>query len=158
MSLIGTALQRSRGAALVEFAIVSMLLLTLLFGIIEFGLMMKDYLTVNQAAREGARAAALGSDPSAVEVRARSSAAGLSEDEQNLITVSSYYREYVEGSGWGNWTPGVPPAGSNNREMQVKVEVSYPHSTIVGSLFGFGSTVTVKGKMVMRRENSPNPP
>ena len=51
---------RRRGAATVEFALVLPLLLGLLFGIIEFGLLFKDQLSIQQAAREGVRTAAVG--------------------------------------------------------------------------------------------------
>jgi Flp pilus assembly protein TadG len=48
--------QRSqRGAAAVEFALVMPLLLLLVFGIVEFGLIMNRQITVTHAAREGAR-------------------------------------------------------------------------------------------------------
>src|SRR4051794_525192 len=48
-----------RGAALVEFAIVLPLLMTLLLGIMEFGMIMRDYIMLGHGAREGARTAAL---------------------------------------------------------------------------------------------------
>lgn len=50
-----TRSHRERGAALVEFTIVSMLLVIFGFGIIEFGLGWQDRLTVQTAARAGVR-------------------------------------------------------------------------------------------------------
>ena len=47
------------GAAAVEFAIVLPVLLLLVFGIIEFGLLFNRYITVTHAAREGVRVASL---------------------------------------------------------------------------------------------------
>jgi hypothetical protein len=47
-----------RGAVAVEAALITPLLVTILFGIIEVGLLMRDDLSFNQAARAGARAAA----------------------------------------------------------------------------------------------------
>lgn len=44
-----------KGAAIVEFAIVLPLLLMLVFGIIEFGIMLYDKAEVTNASREGAR-------------------------------------------------------------------------------------------------------
>ena len=44
-----------RGAALVEAAIIAPVLFTLVFGILEFGLLFKDYLTVTNATRTAAR-------------------------------------------------------------------------------------------------------
>ena len=51
-----------RGAALVEFAIASVVLLTLLFGIITYGYVLSFKQGLTQAAAEGARQAAVGGD------------------------------------------------------------------------------------------------
>ncbi|WP_211277935.1 TadE/TadG family type IV pilus assembly protein, partial [Couchioplanes caeruleus] len=51
-----------QGAAAVEMALVLPLLLLLLFGIIDFGRALNAQITLTEAAREGARAAALGFD------------------------------------------------------------------------------------------------
>ena len=57
---------REDGAALVEFALIATLLFTILFGIIEFGLAFRDWLSVTSSTREGARvASAAGNDPDA---------------------------------------------------------------------------------------------
>jgi Flp pilus assembly protein TadG len=45
-----------RGAAAVEFALISVVLMPLLFGIIEYGLWFNDSLNVRQGVREAARA------------------------------------------------------------------------------------------------------
>ena len=50
---------RARAAALVEFAVVLPLLLTILFGIIEYGWMFMVRQTLQNAAREGCRIAVL---------------------------------------------------------------------------------------------------
>jgi Flp pilus assembly protein TadG len=46
-----------RGAAIVEAAIGTVLVCTLLFGVVEFGLAFKDYLSMSAAVRDGARVA-----------------------------------------------------------------------------------------------------
>lgn len=51
-----------RGAAAVEFALVSVLLLILLFGIIQYGYFFFQSTAAEHAAREGARLAAVGID------------------------------------------------------------------------------------------------
>jgi Flp pilus assembly protein TadG len=53
---------RDAGAAAVEFALVSVLLLTLLFGIIQSGYFFFQSTAAEHAAREGAREAAVGID------------------------------------------------------------------------------------------------
>lgn len=45
-----------KGAALVEFAIVAILLFTLIFGMISFGFMLYDQVVITNASRVGARA------------------------------------------------------------------------------------------------------
>ena len=52
-----------RGAALVEFAIASLLLFTILFGIIEFGWAFSQNLDVRHGAREGTRLVAVNYRP-----------------------------------------------------------------------------------------------
>ena len=49
-------LRGERGAAAVEFAITAVVLLMIVFGIIEFGILMFDKHVLTNASREGARA------------------------------------------------------------------------------------------------------
>ena len=61
---------RRRAAAIVEFAVILPVLLTILFGIIEYGYIFMVRLTVEHAAREGCRVASLSTSTPA-EVTAR---------------------------------------------------------------------------------------
>jgi Flp pilus assembly protein TadG len=159
VSAVRTIIRNQRGAALVEFAIVALLLFTLLFGIIEFGLIIKDYLTLSQAAREGARCAALRGTVAEVTERVENSAAGFSQDQIDALTVTPGYRVQNNNGTWPTtWIEdALPAANSPDQEVQVKVRVTYPHPTITGSLFGLGSTIMLSGNMVMRREGMPPP-
>ena len=56
--------RRRRAAAVVEFAVVLPLLLTILFGVIEYGYVFMVRLTMQNAAREGCRVAVLRSSES----------------------------------------------------------------------------------------------
>lgn len=58
--------REQRGAVLVEFALVLVLLLVLVFGIIDFGRALYTANSLNTAAREGARYAAVLEDPAAM--------------------------------------------------------------------------------------------
>jgi Flp pilus assembly protein TadG len=60
-------LRGERGAAAVEFAIVSTILFMIVFGIIEFGRTYSQYEVLQGAAREGARRAAVGATLSQVQ-------------------------------------------------------------------------------------------
>ena len=57
-----TRRDRQRSQALIEFALISPVLLLLLFGIVDLGRAIFYYDTLNHAAREGARVAARASD------------------------------------------------------------------------------------------------
>lgn len=63
--------------AVVEFALVVPVLLTLLMGIIEFGYLVRDNLTLANAAREGARVGSLGGKQDQIIARVKSAAAPL---------------------------------------------------------------------------------
>ena len=76
------------GAAAVEFALVSVLLLTILFGILQYGYFFFQATGVEHAAREGARLASLGIPPTpagcdayAATVQQRAGAADLTRVE-----------------------------------------------------------------------------
>jgi TadE-like protein len=55
--------RRERGASAVEMAIILPLLLALAFGIIDFGFVMNDWISVRQGGREGLRQAIVDSSP-----------------------------------------------------------------------------------------------
>ncbi len=68
------------GTVSVEMAMVAPILITLLFGIIELGLIFRDTMTLNQAAREGVRVAAVGAPTSTILARLQGAAPNLSPD------------------------------------------------------------------------------
>jgi Flp pilus assembly protein TadG len=84
--------KREQGQTMTEFALVLPLLALLLFGVIQFGIVFHQYVTLTDAVRAGARQGAVGrhvSDPSAeVEDRVRTSASDLDQSKLN-VTVSS---------------------------------------------------------------------
>ncbi|MEV4642317.1 TadE/TadG family type IV pilus assembly protein [Actinoplanes sp. NPDC049548] len=117
------------GAAAVELALVLPLLLLLLFGIIDFGRALNAQITLTEAAREGARAAALGLDG-----RARVTSAAGSLPVQSVQVT--------------------PCAGDLSADAVVRVSHAFRPVTPVGSLmslFGGGSdgsfTIVARGVM-----------
>ena len=78
-----------RGAAAVEFALIAPLLFMLIFGIINFGIAWSEKEVFVQAAREGARFAAVGCESScdSTEVRDRVTAAAVGYQIDEPITV-----------------------------------------------------------------------
>lgn len=80
-----------RGAEAVEFAVIVPVLLALLFGLISFGLLFFSQISLEQAAREGARLAAICNQDSAclsgVPARVQSRAPNIAIDSSQ-ITVT----------------------------------------------------------------------
>jgi len=113
-----------RGQTMTEFAIVLPVLVVLLFGIVQFGILFNNYVTLTDAARAGARAAAVSrqaSDPTGTtDAAVRASASDL--DQGSLaVDVSSA------------WTPGAP----------VTVRATYPYSiSLLGWVVTSGSLIT----------------
>lgn len=68
---------RDRGQSTVEFTLVLPLVLILLLGLFQAGLLLRDQLLVVAAAREAAREAAVSPDPERIEAAARRSAPTL---------------------------------------------------------------------------------
>jgi Flp pilus assembly protein TadG len=126
-----------RGAAAVEFALLVPVLLLVLFGLIDFGRALNAQITLTQAAREGARLAAL--SQSNVASRTQAAATGLSGV---TVTVTSC------------------PSGAGPTS-DATVEVSYPFTfaTPIGGLAklfggssGLGSSFTLTATEVMACE------
>ena len=80
-------LTNNRGQAIVETALVLPIIVLLLFAILEFGQVINQYLVLTAAAREGARAAAVGDD-TAARIAVADSVASISN---NGLTVSITY-------------------------------------------------------------------
>lgn len=89
-----TRRRRERGQTLTEFALVLPLVAVLLFGVIQFGIVFHQYVTLTDAVRAGARQGAVGrhlSDPSgSAEDRVRESAADLDQSKLSVGVTSSW--------------------------------------------------------------------
>jgi Flp pilus assembly protein TadG len=108
-----------RGAALVEFAVSSLLFVTVAFGTMEFSRMIMDYNIVSNAAREGVRWAAV-----------RGAASG------RTATATSI-KNYVVSRANGLLAPSnitVTWPVNNNVGSDVQVQVQYPFVPIAAML------------------------
>jgi Flp pilus assembly protein TadG len=104
------------GAVAVELAIVTPILLTMLFGIIEYGWVFTVRQGLVTAAREGARAAALpGSEPNDVRTR---------------------IREFMTPLGLTTYSSQVTTDGDGKPTGAVTVSIPYHDVTLVGGYFG----------------------
>jgi len=116
-------LRREDGQAIVEFALVLPLLMGLLLGIVQFGIVFNNYETLTDAARVGARKASVSrfvGDNGASAVNAAKAAASGLDPTQLGVTVHSC----PPGTTWGStctvddWsTPG----------NEVTMTVTYPY-------------------------------
>ena len=101
--------RNERGQTMTEFALVLPILAVLLFGVIQFGIVFNNYVTLTDAVRAGARKGAVGRFSSTpandVQTAVKNSAGGLDQAQIN-ITVNS------------SWTPGA----------DVSVTATYPYS------------------------------
>lgn len=140
-------LRRSqKGAEFVEFALSLPLLLLVVLGIIDFGLMFQQYLVITNAAREAARVAVLpgytGADAQA-RANAYISAALITGGNAATVNAPTY---------------GTQAAGSSCYQT-VNVTVTYPHNFLflsgIGTYFGasFG-TKTLSASATMRTETA----
>ncbi len=145
-----------RGLATVELAIVLPVLMLLLFGIMEMGLLFKDVLMLQQGVREGGRTAALGSTIEQVSSTVTSSAVSLT----GSITITQQVRTWNVTT-WGSWAPLTDSSSTSNAALsgsQIKVSATYDHMLVTGGLFSFIATDTAKTKVtisassIVRRE------
>jgi len=144
--------------ATVELALVLPVLLLMLFGILEMGLLFKDYLMSQQAVREGARTAALGATPAQVTSAVRAAASTLNP---SYFTVQCQYRVW-QGTGWGAWlTLGTSNDGTANNAppgAQIRISTTYKHKLLTGALFGWladdpsMNAITLRAAAICRRE------
>jgi Flp pilus assembly protein TadG len=130
------------GAAAVEFAIIVPVLVLLLFGIIDFGFLFNDYISVRQGAREGARLAVVDNQTPT----ANCPAGDLVCKTRERVGAPLYWDEIdVAIKFEGDRTPGT----------DVSVCVDYPMDSKTG-LFSAVLDGTLSTKVTMRLETTPS--
>jgi len=87
MLLLNKYIKNNRGQAMVEFALVLPVLLLLIIGSMEFGLVTNQYMVLAESAREGARSAALGGSNATVGTVVRTAASSI-DTSQLVVTIS----------------------------------------------------------------------
>ena len=139
------------GAALVEFVIVLPVILLLLFGMIEFGILMYNKQVITNASREGARYAIV-YQPS-----------GASYDPQAVKDVVNTYCSQNLLISFGSNNHAVPDeitvTDVGNNDIQVEVTYEYQFlifDGIVQLLNGNQNPITSSGRTIMRSEHSPS--
>jgi len=135
------------GGSMVEFALISPLLFLILFGIIEFGLLLFDKAVLTNACREGARAGIVFSDPRP------------SSDEIKQVVVDycrGYLISFSADSSLGADDVTVSLGAESGDSLTVNVAYPYQFLVFAGlsRLFGDGinGTINLSAESVMRLE------
>jgi hypothetical protein len=135
------------GAAAVEFAIVATLFFMLVFGIIDFGFAFHSWNNAANAAREGARKAAV--DPSEIDIRARTIASASTLDPTKLtvqVLCSRNNSPFVT-------CPLDPTQWLEGDIVRVIVDYQYRMITPIGSFVpGLGTTMNLHSQSESRFE------
>ena len=141
-----TRSNRRRGAALVEFALISVLFLTMLLGMLQFGIYLSATNTLWNGAREGARIAAV------LKSSLPTDEADKQIKDQIAATIAPLQAE--------NMTVTITPTESGARSYgtSVTVQVAYDMRSklflpLPDSWFGRGLGKTYTTYATMRKEN-----
>ncbi|HEX9995899.1 MAG TPA: TadE/TadG family type IV pilus assembly protein [Abditibacterium sp.] len=144
--------KRRGGVALVEFALVVSLLILVVFGIIDFSVYGSNSLRLSNAAREGARAAAVGKTVEDIKSRVTRFASPLkltSADGGNIELKSSSDGGATYDTTLSNNTAGT--GNSATADQYVRVTVTATNKSATGAL-GILFNRTISSQVVMRRE------
>lgn len=129
---------------MVEMVIVLSVLLMLLFGMIDLGLILKNSLALSHLAKNAARSYALGTDTATIADRVKVDAQALGLQQNKLsITFLSHDDEYEDE---------LSQSPQSQVLHNMEVTLKYQHSTIAGRLVGLPHTVTLKGAGVHIKE------
>ena len=135
------------GAAAVEFAIVATLFFMLVFGIIDFGFAFHSWNNTANAAREGARKAAV--DPSEADIKARTIASASTLDLSKLTVQVLCSRN----NGAFIACPVDPTAWLEGDIVRVIVNYQYNLITPIGSFVpGLGTSMNLHSQSESRFE------
>ena len=129
----GRRLHRARGAAVVEFAVVLPLLLTILFGIMEYGWVFMVRQTLQTAAREGTRIAILQTSTSP------------------YTSVLTRVADVMEPTGLTGYSVSMTHATVADPVETITVTVPYSEVSLMGGFFGTHA-YDLGGSCSMRKE------
>jgi Flp pilus assembly protein TadG len=140
-----------RGAAAVEFAIVATIFFMLVFGIIDFGFAFHSWNNAVNAAREGARLAAVDPYGPAITSRVTTSASGL---DPTKLTIQFECSKFSNGS-YGPFAACPDPQSVVAAGDIIRVTVNYQYNmlTPIGSFVpGLGTSLTLHSSSESRYE------
>jgi len=130
------------GASVIEFAVVLPLLVVLVFGIIEFGMLLYNQQVITNASREGARAGIVAQNPRLADINS---------------VVQTYCLNHLVTFGLVNSPPstfltGYNPNAPFGQDLTVKVTYNYEFLVIPNFIPVFNKLRTMTAQTVMRYE------
>ncbi|WDC84543.1 pilus assembly protein [Caloramator sp. mosi_1] len=125
--------KKKKGQALIEFTIILPILLLIIMGIAEFGIMLNSYLTIQNASREGARQGIMGANDYEIYNVVLDSLENLDETKVNLT---------------------ITPSDTNRKSGdELKIKIEYQYDLIIPIIKNIlGGSVILKGETSMRVE------
>ena len=127
-----------KGQSLLEFALVAPIFFVLLFAIVDFGMAFQAWITVTNAAREGARLGVVRATAADIDARVREAAGPLDDGNLSVIVTNA--------------------EGDPGESVVVEVDYDYTLITPLGDLLGLiggggiGDSFTLSSTADMRLE------
>lgn len=134
-----------RGGVIVELAVLSPLLVLVLFALVELGLELRAATQLNSMAREAVRAAAAGDSTAACWARIQDAGAPLDMSELSMEITQA---EYLGEGQWSQtWTTMEDVGSINDAPLRamLRVRLTYNHKLFMPSLFSYMVDDSAKG-------------
>jgi Flp pilus assembly protein TadG len=128
-------LKSQKGAVAVEFALVLPLLLLLVFGVLEFGLIMSAKGVITHASREGARLGVVYCNP-----------------RKTPAEITACVQAYLNTAGIYDATINVTPGASSGDLLTVKVAYTYQFMVLPRLVESLTGELNLTAETVMRME------
>lgn len=146
----------SKGQTIVEFALVSLLLFTFIFAIVDFAVMFYVRLTMQHAIREGTRYAITGQGgpggrKDALVQKIRENSCGLYEKNANQQTVPSVSVVTPRDKTYTNYSS-IPDTGKPDQIISVSLNYSWPLLTPILRPFFTNGMYTFTVHATMKNE------
>jgi Flp pilus assembly protein TadG len=129
-------LQNNRGVAAVELAICLPILILLVFGSIEFGLLFYNQQVITNASREGARAGITGEN---------------TDDEIKNMVLTYCNGELINLNGANELETGAVTVSAPDAQNDRTVSVTYNYDFLFAGILGF-TDKTLSAQTIMRME------
>jgi len=127
-------MHRRKGATMIEFSLVFLLLLFMMAGVFEVGRVIWTYNSLTHAAKQASRYAMVHGSKNPL--------------GQNATTVETYAKEQAIGIPAAQISVSVVTDPDNTPGSEVSVTLTHELKTIMGPLVGLGSKITLRGKSV----------